>query len=112
MPKPTSVEFLLRMYRRGGLPDHEAVSRVIDLAAGTDAAELVSRLPEDLLAKVRRKLDEAPTTEEGWGNTLLIVGGTFDRDFDWEAARARWRSDYRSGVEALRSYFGREASGA
>lgn len=111
MPKPTPVEFLLRMYRRGGMTDHEVVGRVIDLAAETDPSELISQLPADLLARVRRKLDEAPTTEEGWDRTLIIVGGTFDRDFDWEAAQSRWRSVYRSGVEALRSYFGREAAG-
>jgi hypothetical protein len=77
------------MYQRGDMTDHMAVGCVIDLAAEIDPWELVSQLPADLLAKVRRKLDEASTTDEGWGRTLFIVGGTFDRDFDWEEAQSR-----------------------
>ncbi|MFO0956985.1 MAG: hypothetical protein U0800_05895 [Isosphaeraceae bacterium] len=111
MPKPTPVQFLLRMYKRGGMADHEAVGQVIDLAGESDPSELVSQLPPDLLAKVRRKLDEAPTTDEGWDKTLFIFGGSYGRDFDPEAAQSRWRSIYRAGVEALRSYFAREAPG-
>jgi hypothetical protein len=107
-PKPTGVQSLLRMYRRGVLTDREVTTRVIDLAAEADVAELASQLPTDLLASVRRVLDESPTTEEGWGRMLLIRGGTFTADYDPEAERARWRSS----VEALRSYFGRHASDA
>jgi hypothetical protein len=106
MPKPTGVQFLLRMYRRGALTDREAAARVIDLVAEADVAELVSQLPADLLARVRRELKESPTTEEGWGRMLLIRGGTFTADYDPDVERARWRF----GVEALRSYFEHQAS--
>ena len=69
MPKPTVVQSLLHMYRRGAFTDREIATRVIDLAA-------------DLLASVRRALDESPTTEEGWGRTLFIHGGTFTAEYN------------------------------
>ena len=74
---PTVVQSLLRMYRRGVVTDREVMTRVIDLAAEADVAELTSQLPTDLLASMRRVCDESLTTEEGWGRMLLIHGGTF-----------------------------------
>lgn len=107
---PIDVQHLLRMYRRGAMTAQEVVHRVIDLAAEPDPRELVAQLPDDFLGAVRRRVAQAPTTDEGWAATVAIAGGTFVRGFDWDAERRRAGSRYRAGVEALRDCFGRASS--
>jgi hypothetical protein len=109
MPKPTGVLALVSLYRRGIITGHEAANQIIDLAAlEDDTAELINSLPSDLLAGVRQRVAEAPSTEQGWGGVVSIFAGSFTSDYD----PALLQATHRSGVECLRCYFEQAASNA
>jgi hypothetical protein len=107
MPGPAGVHALLALNRRGVLTAYEFVNQFIDLAAAqADVRELVSPLPEELLVRVRQAVSDAPTTDEGWSDCLFIWGGVVLKELgpNYEAAMEQRRTNYRLGVENLRTY--------
>jgi hypothetical protein len=113
MPKPKGAPLMLSLYRRGIITGHEAANKIIHLAAvENDTAELINSLPSDLLAGVRQRVAEAPTTEQGWSGLISIYGGSFTSDYDTVASLALSEASYRAGIECLRCYFEQAASNA
>jgi hypothetical protein len=113
MPKPTGYEGVISLHRRGVITDLEAVNQIIDYAGESDVKELVSRVPAALIVLLKERLATAPTSDEGWGRTIHIFGGTSPRvpSYDREAEQVRRRAVYRKGIEALRFHFGTAGSG-
>lgn len=93
------------LFRRKVIVLSEAVFQVIVLAGKEHSGSVISEISDALAARVRDKLTEAPTTDAEWNDLLIIQGGTFGPDYDSDAAMAKTKSEYRTGVEALRKFF-------
>jgi hypothetical protein len=67
------LEKFLRAHRHGYYTALEASAKVIDLMPEGGAADLVARLPDDIVQSLRRRVAESATwTEEEWESLTNI----------------------------------------
>jgi hypothetical protein len=93
------LDRLLELYRQGAYTELEVAGYCIDVADSTMAAELLRSLPPDVLRRVEERVDEAPTSEEGWASMELI---TFRSDPEPALSQAERVSRHRASIEAIR----------
>jgi len=96
------VETLLQYYKHGSYTDHEFVYRLLS----TCEPDELKDLPADVETALWRKIEEAPMTDEGWGQMIMIRDWCVPNERVAEKIRQKDAMDlqhFRSVVEALKA---------
>jgi hypothetical protein len=109
MSDDDTPEKVLRLWKKGHLGANEFRCRLIETATPATVKAFLKLVPHEILEQLRREIEQAPTTDEGWSNMRIVRSwcGPWNEEI---AASVREEDEkslkrYRAGVEALRQVF-------
>ena len=93
---------LLEMCEAGLLTPRELINKLVDLAADLDPASYIPDLPQHLIAAVRERVQNLPTTVD---DVFLLGSVTYKPGVDVTAAVDRERERAFASAHRLHDYF-------